>query len=249
MSNPNMMRGATPTPLHILMALPEHEVIRTAPLQFGIVPSVLNVWGNQQFGDCVSAEEAFAKAVYALMCGLPEIFITAADVIAWARRNGFLNGADLVEVMDAMARAGMAANGQTYNDGPTHTTVDYTDETVLQNAIASGPIKIAIDANALPSSAGNANGWYSLSGKRYSNTDHCVGHSMFGRADYIYDLLKVPLPAAISPSTPGYGLFTWGTIGFVTHDWILGTCTEAHLRTPTTMGMTPVVNSPLDWLI
>ena len=43
---------------------------RKAPAQFAYVPKQLSMWGNDQYGDCVSAEEAFAKACYS-----PEIFI------------------------------------------------------------------------------------------------------------------------------------------------------------------------------
>ena len=55
------------------------------------------MWGNDVHGDCVTAEEAFAKA-----CNSPEIFISEADVIAWATRHGVLEGANLTEVMTWM---------------------------------------------------------------------------------------------------------------------------------------------------
>ena len=46
------------------------------------------MWGNAIDGDCVTAEEAFAKA-----CAQPEIFIPDAEAVAWATAGGFLNGA------------------------------------------------------------------------------------------------------------------------------------------------------------
>lgn len=243
-----MMRGAKPTPVHKILAATPHEVIRTAPPQFAVVPKQLSVWGNSTYGDCVSAEEAFAKAAYSIMCGLPETFITEADVVAWAGKHGFLNGADLAEVMDAMAQSGMPANGQTYTDGG-YTKVDYTNETVLQNAIATGPVKIGIDADALPPGAGNGNGWFSTSGKVMRNEDHCVGLSAYGPAAFLFQALGMSVPSGLAIDTPGYLLFTWSSLGLVTHDWLMGTCGEAWLRNPTTVGQTPVPNSPLDWLI
>ena len=44
-----------------------------------VKPAKISMWGNDVHGDCVTAEEAFAKA-----CNNPEIFISDAEVIAWA---------------------------------------------------------------------------------------------------------------------------------------------------------------------
>ncbi len=237
MSNPNMKRGAVKSPRHrLLAAIPFRG--EAAPAQFAIVPKLLSPWGNQTYGDCVSAEEAYAKACWSIQCGLPETFITEAEVIRWARKYGFLNGADLSEVMDAMARDGMNVNGVNYKDGMPR-GVDYSNEAILQSAIATGPVKIAIDANALPSNAGNGNGWWTIASGHYGNTDHCVGLSGFGTALFIFQQFNLPLPAGLNPSTPGYILFTWNSVGFVTRGWLMGTCVEAWVRTPTTPGQNP----------
>jgi len=111
------LRGARPTPHHKLMAAPRHRAVVAPPPQFAVVPKQLSVWGNDTYGDCVSAEEAFAKAVWSVSCGLPETFATTAEVVAFARQHGFLNGADLSEVMDAMKAAGMSIGGTAYKDG------------------------------------------------------------------------------------------------------------------------------------
>lgn len=249
---PQFLRGAKPTPRHKLLALTPYKVAVAPPPQFTVVPQKLDVWGNSTYGVCVTSEEAFAKAWWSTFCGLPETFISEQEVINWARRYGFLNGATLTEVMDLMAKDGLDANGVDYKDGP-YLGVDYSNELILQSALDpadsnGGPVKIAIDADALPAGAGNENGWYSTSGRRYGGTNHCVAISGYGRADYLYDQQKISLPSGLSPSTPGYHLFTWGTIGFVSHDWLMGTCTEAYLRNPTTQGQapapTPVPPSP-----
>ncbi len=234
-------RGARPTPRHKLLAAVPHLALVAPPPQCAYVPAKLDVWGNSTYGDCVSAEEAFAKA-----CNVPEIFLSADVVIAWARKNGYLNGADLGEVMDAMAKGGFVVGGQTYDDGP-HQGVDYSNETVLQSALSEGPVKIGIDASALPQGAGNQQGWYSLAGRSMKNEDHCVGLGGYGPAEWLYGQLGVPCPTALSVSKAGYLLFTWSTLGFVDHDWLMSTCGEAWVRNPTTVGVPPLpVPAPLE---
>jgi hypothetical protein len=192
------------------------------------------MWGNDQYGDCVTAEEAFAKACYQ-----PEIFIPDTEVIRWARANGYLNGAYLEEVMDSMAKKGFQIGTQLYNDGPYY-SVDYSNEPVLQAAIATGPVKIGIDSSALPSGAGNNQGWFALGGGNHRNEDHSVALSGYGPAAWLYQQLNVPLPSGLPGTTLGYLLFTWSTIGFVDHKWLMGACGEAWIRNPTTVGVPPL---------
>ncbi len=228
-------RGCKPTSAVKIAAAAKYEIKQAAPAEFAIVPKQLSMWGNDQYRDCVSAEEAYAKA-----CNVPEIMIDDAIVIAWARKHGYLNGADLGEVMDSMLTDGFVVGQQRYNDGGKR-LVDYTDEAVLQSAISQGPVKIAIDADALPSGAGNAQGWFALGdGQQYRNTDHCTGLSGYGSVEFLYGKMGLPVPSGIPAGTKGYLHFTWSTIGFVTHKWILSTCVEAWVRNPTTVGIPPL---------
>lgn len=237
-------RGAIPSPRHVLLSATPHK-LGAFPPQFAVVPKQLSMWGNQTYGDCVTAEEAYAKACWSIMCGLPETFITEQHVIDWANKHGFLNGANLVDVLVAMQKDGLQdATAHAFLNGG-YNGVDYSNEMVLQSAIFSGPVKIAIDANALPPGAGNQQGWYSISGGNYPSTDHCVGLSAYGTAKYLYEQLGVALPSGLDPNTPGYLLFTWNTIGFVTHAWIMGTVTEAWVRNPTTVGQVPPTPVPV----
>lgn len=212
---------------------------------FSRIPTQLSMWGNNQYGDCVSAEEAFAKA-----CNDPEIFIDDATVIHWARRNGFLNGADLSEVMDAMGSNGFIVGSQAYNDGQKQ-GVDYTNDTILQAALIQGPVKISIDSAALPSGAGNQQGWHAIGGGRSRNQDHCVGLSGYGPADMLYKFLGQPMPGGVSFPPICYLLFTWSTIGVVDPVWIKNTLGEAWVRNPTTVGVPPLPLPPapplIDW--
>ena len=76
-------RGALPTPRHRLLAATPFVAppFLMAPTQFAVVPPQLSFWDNNVDGDCVTAEEAFAKAVFSVMTGQPELFIPDAEVI------------------------------------------------------------------------------------------------------------------------------------------------------------------------
>lgn len=234
--------GARPTPKHKLFAAPrfDHMKAKAPPAQFAWVPSKLSMWLNDQYGDCVTAEEAFK-------CATQGIFIQDSTVQAWASANGVLDGADLQQVIQAMQQKGFQQDGNTYGDGP-GSVINFSDETALQTAIAAGPVKIGIDANALPSGAGNQNGWVGTGGSpgQFTNEDHCVALCGYGTAQYLFQQLHVPLPSTLQPTQTGYLLFTWNTIGFVDHAWIMSTVGEAWLRTPNevTTGNGPIPPDP-----
>ena len=116
-------------------------------------------------------------------------------------------------------------------------TVDYSNETTLQSAIAVGPVSVAIDANALPSGAGNKSGWSAFGGGRFPNTDHCVSLSGYGPTSELFKALGVSVPSG-APAN-GYYLYTWNTIGVVDHKWIMNTVAEAWVRTPTVTDLQP----------
>lgn len=212
------------------------------PSQVVVVPKRLSMWGNSQYGDCVSAESAFSMAAYSTYVGLDEVFIPEANVITWARSHGFLNGAELLEVMQAMAADGIKDEKGILRKAGTPSAVKYGDEPTLQSAIAQGPISIAIDANALPSGAGNQSGWSAFYHRQYPSTDHCVGLSGYGPTSVLFAALGVSVPSG-APAN-GYLLFTWNTIGVVDHGWILGTVVEAWVRNPTVTDLAPVPPPP-----
>ena len=74
-------RGAIPSSRAELAAATPHVPDPTigVPPSFLLWPVQMSDWGNYVYGDCVTAEEAFAKATAA-----PQIFIPDATVIAWA---------------------------------------------------------------------------------------------------------------------------------------------------------------------
>jgi hypothetical protein len=200
----------------------------------------MSYWGNYYDGDCVSAEEAFAKA-----CSTPELFITRDNLVAWAAAHDLLNGAMLSDVLTLMQSAGISQGGKTYCDGP-YTSVDWTIQSVLRNAIAQGPVKIGVAADQLQNAwnslngeispaATPQNGWVATGFTADPNEDHCVSLCGFGSLAWLAGELNAKLPAGVDGSAPGYGLFTWSSIGVIDQPSMLAITAEAWLRNPTTV--------------
>jgi hypothetical protein len=193
--------------------------------------------------NCVTAEEAFAKAAYSVMSGLSEVFVPDAEVQAWATQYGFLNGAELTDVMAQMAQTGFAVAGTTYDDGP-YVAVDWTDAATLQAAICQGPVKIGVASSQFDDVAnvGESNGWFmtGFSPTDQNDEDHCVSLCGYGTLAECFAFLGVSVPVTVTnPSAPGYLLFTWSTVGVIDVPSMLNVTWEAWLRTPTTVGQGP----------
>ena len=240
-------RGANPTPPSVLAAATPLVPTIGAPPNFITVPQTLSYWGNYNNGDCVTAEEAFAKACYQ-----PEIFISEAEVITWATNNGVLNGAYLYQVLNWMQTVGggFVQNGYIYDDGPGPSPpnspaylVDYTNSATLQSAISQGPVKIGIGANQLLTVWDNAgggpnggvSGWFATGFQHESVEDHCVSLCGYGTIAWLAQQLNVQVPAGVDGTQPGYALFTWDSIGIIDVPSLLNITFEAWLRIPTTI--------------
>jgi hypothetical protein len=227
----NLLRGAIPSPRQRLAAATPHIISGPTPQQVLYKPAKLSFWLNNQYGDCVTAEEAFAKA-----CHDPEIFISDVEVEKWAKHNKVLNGANLVDVLDAMVSKGFQQGGRTYDDGP-HTAVDWTNVAILQNAIAHGPVKIGVAADQLQAAVGDPpqNGWFATGFKQDTKEDHCVSLCGYGSFSWLAGQLGVQVPKGIDGTTPGYGLFTWDSIGIIDDPSMVAITQEAWLRNPVTI--------------
>ncbi len=237
---PRYMTGAKPSPPQVLAAAPRFTPRGIgAPAQFARVPDRLSVWGNDRYGDCVTAEEAAAK-----IAAHPHVLVPDAEVIRWARAHGVLNGATLDEVLDAMRTDGLRADdGQVYTDGE-KLLVNFRDRATLCSAIYQGPVKIAVASGQVMdavNTTGGRTGWAATNWRRDPRTDHCVSLFGYGPASYLYDELAkkfpgVARPASVAPDEFGYLLFTWGTIGFVNERSLWNVTTEGWVRNPTTAG-------------
>lgn len=232
-------RGAKPTPPARIAAVPKHKVVKAAPASFFVVPSQLSFWYNDQTGDCVTAEEAFAKACASIIAGQPELFVPDAEVKRWAQVNGDWDGALLPDVMHQMSVAGFEVNGSLYNDGP-FTYVDYTNTATLCNAIAQGPVKIGVASSQFDSvpGVGEGNGWFmtGFQQARAADEDHCVSLSGYGTLAQCFATFNKPVPAGVNGSAQGYLLFTWSGVGVIDEPSMRAITFEAYLRNPTTVG-------------
>lgn len=226
-----LLRGALPSPRYRLAAAQPHIIIGPTPPQLLYKPAKLSFWLNDQFGDCVTAEEAFAKA-----CHNREIFISDTVVEKWAKQHNVLNGAVIADVLDLMRTKGFHQGRHTYDDGP-HTSVDWTNTAILQNAIAHGPVKIGVAADQLQAVVPNppTNGWFATGFQKDNNIDHCVSLCGYGSFSWLAGQLGVQVPPDIDGATPGYGLFTWDSIGIIDDPSMVAITEEAWLRNPVTI--------------
>jgi hypothetical protein len=235
-------RGAIPSPRSALAAATPYVAITAAPSNFITVPQQISIWGNDYHGDCVTAEEAFAKA-----CNNPELFITDNEVISWATAHGVLEGATLVQVLQSMQSDGFSQGDLTYDDG-SYSSVDWTNSASLQSAISQGPVKLGVAAdqieNAWNSTSGKT-GWFGTGFKPEPATaeDHCVSLCGYGTISWLAQQLNVQVPSSIDGTRQGYAMFTWDTIGIIDAPSMVAVTQEAWLRQPTTVLRSSVANT------
>jgi len=226
------LRGATPTPRHLLAGAAPYAMAIGAPPTHLVRPKKLSMWGNYDHGDCVTAEEAFAKA-----CHSPEIFITDKEVMSWAQQHGVLEGANLHQVLQWMQTGGFVQKGHLYDDGPFY-SLDWTNAAVLTSAISQGPVKIGIAADQLEAvwkANKGRSGWFATGFQTDTNEDHCVSLCGYGTMQWLAQELNVKVPVGVDGTKPGYAMFTWDSIGIIDQPSMIAITHEAWLRTPTTI--------------
>lgn len=238
---PRGLKG--PTPPAKMQSIPKFNVVSySATTQAAFIPKAKHYWGNNQYGDCVPVAYIASAAAWTTFCGQP-VIATDAEAIDWARKHDWLNGTWATEVLDVVKSEGVPIGGKVYKCGP-YAAVDYKNNAALQTAATVGPCMIAIDANALPSSAGNKDGWYVTGNTGDHNTDHEVTILGCGPAKWLYEQISTPLPAGLGPDQQGFLVFTWSTIGFVDFSWVQGTVVECFLPNPTVVGFSPTPLPP-----
>jgi hypothetical protein len=228
-------RGARPSPRSVLAAATPHSELglAAAPPNFITIPKKISSWGNFDHGDCVTAEEAFAKA-----CHDPEIFIADQEVIRWATSHNVLEGAFIHQVMLWMRTKGFHQDGHFYDDGPRILSVNWTDPSTLNSAIAEGPVKIGVAAAQLETawnSTQGKTGWFGLGFKNDTNEDHCVSLCGYGSLTWLAQQLQATVPQGVDGTKLGYALFTWDSIGIIDQPSMVAITHEAWLRVPTTV--------------
>jgi hypothetical protein len=234
-------RGAIPSSRAELAAATPHvpDAKIKVPPSFLMWPTQMSSWNNYVYGDCVSAEEAFAKATAA-----PQTFIPLATVVAWAKAHGYLNGATLTSVMTTMQTNGFPLGGKTYDDGP-HFSVNWTNAAILHSAIYShGPVKIGVGAEYFQNNTHGAvtpgtSGWTMYDYPPHQTEDHCVSLCGYGTLAQLVGLFHqhgvTVHPAAGQPTGSSYAMFTWNSIGIIDQQSMLNMTYEAWIRSPVTV--------------
>jgi hypothetical protein len=228
-------RGAKPSPRWKAFATQPHRKKVGVPSSFIVVPSQLSYWLNDTDGDCVTAEEAAAKAMANLYPGGSgvELFISDAEVQTWAGSRGYLNGANLTDVMESMARQGMVGpDGGTYGDGA-YWSVNWADYATLCSAIYQGPVKLGVAGDQLENVVGSTNGWVATGFTDDPNEDHCINACGFGTLAQLFAAIGMSVPVGLVLVQP-IAVFTWNTIGVIDWPSLQAITFEAWLRTPTT---------------
>jgi len=236
-------RGLIPSPRNELAAATPyvHDETKLGPLPAVIMawPKWLAYWGNRDFGDCVTAEEAGAKSVAG------QGFFPNSTPIVWARKHGVLNGATPIQVLRLMAKSGFELDGKLYNDGPA-SSIDWTHATNLQSAIANiGPVKLGVAAenfetNPNGSVTGGLSGWAMYGYPAGLPEDHCVGLCGYSTtldpmvAAFEQQGVSVSVPAGM-PTGVCYAMYTWDSVGIVDEKSLQNMTYEAWVRNPVTV--------------
>lgn len=234
---PTLKRGARPTPRSVLVAAKQFAPLIGAPADFIRKPaaSAVSFWGNDQYGDCVTAEEAFSK-----VSSSPQTQISNDDAINWAKKHNFLNGAYLTDVMTAMQNDGFLESSVVYDDGP-YASVNWRDGALVQSAIYKGNVKLGIAAGQLETTwyANEGRwGWFGTKYKDDDAEDHSVALCGYGTISYLAAQLGAKIPNGIDGTDPGYAMFTWNSIGIIDVPSMIAITQEAWLRQPTTVANT-----------
>ncbi len=245
--DPRFKRGRHHTQLaKVMEALRTGKLImfqarNKAPASVAMVPKTLSMLGNDSRGDCVTAANIMKIEGTSVLYGLPQIVVSDQTALSWAESHGVADGADLLSVAQMMNTDGIqATDGKTYKEG-TPATVNINDEATLQAAIATGPVDFGIDANALPSGAGNSSGWYVFGGSpgQFGNEDHDVTFMGFGPGQAMCAALDIQAPSGM-PSTTLYLVYTWSTIGLVDYAWVMSTAGgDSYVGVPPVIGLNP----------
>lgn len=252
----NFRTGLKPTPGHKIANALARGLLRAfepkgaSPSSFFMIPDKRSIYMNGTYGVCVTSEAAYDIAAVSYYCTGDAYMISDDTLMAFAKKYNVVNGADLVEVMQAMEQDGFHQGSDTLTEGK-YAAVDYTNLSAIQNAISNGGgnnpncLKVAISSSDLPQDAGNKDGWHAFGHSRGGSTDHCIAYSGYGTAKECFAALKQDVPSGVDPSKPDCVIaYTWATEGVVDMPWIVGTTVEAYIRASVMRNGTPWTKGP-----
>jgi len=248
---PKLFTGATGASQKDYEALSVFEASTqpTPPKSFLKTPAAMSYWGNQDFGDCVSAEEAFAKAI-------TNVDITWPVVETWAAGHKELNGASILAVLEQMQTDGFQIGDTLYNNGEP-ISVPFDTASFQAAIFHHTPLKLGINADWLEQAVAhhdNDSGWIlnlqagAVNGQKYV-IDHCVSVCGYGNYADLSGLLmdaKIANVGSIEMDIKNlnglnildemcYAVFTWNSIGIISEQTLFGISAQAYVRNPTTV--------------
>lgn len=231
---PSPKRGAIPTPVDLIKSAARYtpRIALQLDRDFIFKPKVIRWWGNDEYADCVTAEEAFAKA-----CDPGTVAISDYEAITWARKHQALNSARLPDVLGWMRNDGFVQGAVQFNDGPA-LYVDWKNAGALRDAISQGPVKIGLKSEQLEKAwekNGRRSGWIAMGFTAESGLYHCVSLYGYGSMAWLAQQMNVSLPAGVDGTQPGYAMFTWNSVGIIEASSLLAVTNEAWVRQPTTV--------------
>ena len=218
-----VMTGCNPTPPNrLLFARPFIRRFAAPEECFNSNGTPMQMDGNDIYGDCPDACLGNILDVIKRILAYSGGPIPGANVIDWARRLGFLNGANIPDVLNALMDTPMIdESGQANLIGP-HVGVPFDDLPTVKEALSSHyALDLGVNAGPLQDCIGNdpvavmpiltspVNG--------YDQIDHSIpafdyataGNLAANYADkYKFAVQLGDLPA----ETPCIGLESWGTV-------------------------------------
>ncbi|HEX4614113.1 MAG TPA: hypothetical protein VH092_38375 [Urbifossiella sp.] len=214
--------GAKPTPRHRYAMARRFEVAAPKHEGYARIAKELGYWYNNQFGCCVTTEQA-------AFCAAMGLKVTDAPFLQFCQANDLLNGAFLDENLDLFARTGFSQDGNVYGSG-SKATVNYADYSTLCAAIEDGPVKLGVAAGQLDAVVQGQNGWFLLDARSDQDEDHAVGLHGYGTVGWLASQIGTVAPSGADANEDAALLFTWSTYGIISHKSIVAISGEAWLR-------------------
>lgn len=167
-----------------------------------------DIYYNNVDGTCVSAELFNFKKIITKGTGAPELDIPDKAMYDWARRHGYLNGANINEALGVLRRDGVLDAAGVEHKGGKHAAIDFRNRDEVMYAIQYlRGLNIGANHVAM-NSASNGSGVITGVTRRGAIT-HSVGVYAYGSMDYCARVALRTLPASVKPDDFGVVIYTW----------------------------------------
>jgi hypothetical protein len=236
---PQRLRGCFPSrPERLATALHRTRRVQTlpSPPEHYDATGRVQDWdmcGNDQFGNCVFAEEANYKKTVSLGTGNPEIHVSRDTCIKdyLIYTGGRDCGANIDDALSYFHKTGLMDDDHVHRHVGHHGALDPRDLTELRHGVSLfRGVKLGVAGDLLERHVGTTNGWF-IDRPGGGRLDHCVGLYAYGTVAYCLVLCGVnPRVADAYRHAPAFVLYTWATIGVITWTALRSIIGEAWVR-------------------